>query len=122
MLFETKTEPLADHGQFIRRLSFCGLISTLIIAFSLAIGVLGYRWLGRLPWVDALLNASMILAGMGPVAELKSVPAKLFASFYALFSGVVFLGAMAVTLSPVFHRVMHHFHLAEEDLTAEDRQ
>ncbi len=61
----------------------------------------------------------MILAGMGPVTELKTSAAKLFASFYALFSGVVFLGAMAVTLSPVFHRVMHHFHLAEEDLSDE---
>ena len=120
MLFETKTEPLAGHGRFLRRLTFCGLISTLIIAVSLGIGVLGYRWLGRLPWIDALLNASMILAGMGPVDTLVSSAAKLFASFYALFSGVVLLGAMAVTLSPVFHRVMHHFHLAEEDMTADD--
>lgn len=120
MLFEKKSEPLADHAMFIRRLSLCVLISTLMIAFSLAIGVLGYRWLGRLPWVDALLNASMILAGMGPVDLLASPAAKLFASFYALFSGVVFLGALAVTLSPVFHRVMHHFHLAEEDLPTED--
>lgn len=120
MLFETKTEPLAGHALFIRRLSFCVLISTLMIALSLAIGVLGYRRVGRLSWVDALLNASMILAGMGPVDKLEPPAAKLFASFYALFSGVVFLGAMAVTLSPVFHRIMHHFHLAEEDLTADD--
>ncbi len=120
MLFETKTEPLAGHARFLRRLTFCGLISTLIIAVSLGIGVLGYRWLGRLPWIDAVLNASMILAGMGPVDTLESSAAKLFASFYALFSGVVLLGAMAVTLSPVFHRVMHHFHLAEEDMTADD--
>ena len=120
MHFEKKTQPLANRGRFLRRLTVCIVISTLMMAAGLGIGILGYRWLGRLSWVDSLLNASMILAGMGPVDVLEGVDAKLFASFYALFSGVVFLGAMAVTLSPLFHRVMHHFHLTEEDLNDAD--
>jgi hypothetical protein len=118
MRFEQKHQPLANRWQFVRRMLLCTLLSVGMVAVSLALGVIGYRHFGRMSWIDALLNASMILAGMGPVTELKSTDAKLFASFYALFSGVVLLGSVAVILSPVFHRVMHRFHLADEDLEA----
>ena len=116
MKFEKKSQPLAERVHFILRLFLYGLISGMMIAVSLGIGVLGYRWFGGLDWIDALLNASMILTGMGPVNAMTTTSGKLFASFYALFSGVVFLSATAVILTPVFHRVMHRFHLAEEDL------
>jgi hypothetical protein len=116
MKFETKTEPLAHTQKFLFRMGLYWIISSTMIAVSLAIGIFGYRYFARLSWVDALLNASMILTGMGPVSPMDTNSAKIFASFYALFSGVVFLTATAVVLTPVLHRVMHRFHLAEEDL------
>jgi hypothetical protein len=81
---------------------------------SLGLGVLGYRYFAQLSWVDSLLNASMILTGMGPVSQMTSDGAKIFASVYALFSGVIFLSATAVVLSPIFHRILHRFHLDDE--------
>lgn len=115
MRFEKKSQPLAERAHFFLRLSLYGVVSAIIIGASLGIGVLGYRWFGGLQWIDALLNASMILTGMGPVNPMTTTAGKLFASFYALFSGVIFLSATAVMLTPVFHRVMHRFHLAEEE-------
>ena len=81
------------------------------MAGSLALGMLGYHFLARLTWLDALVNASMILTGMGPVDQMTTVGAKLFASFYALFSGVAFLTIVAVLLAPAVHRFLHRFHL-----------
>ena len=87
-----------------------------LIGFSLSLGILGYHFIAKLRWVDALLDASMILAGMGPVNTLTSNAAKVFASAYALFSGVVFISATGILLSPVFHRVLHKFHIEQRDL------
>jgi len=87
-----------------------GLAGVLILA-SLVLGIAGYHLFGGLSWLDALVNASMILTGMGPVDPILSVPGKLFESFYALFSGVAFLTIMAVILAPVVHRFLHRFHL-----------
>ena len=87
-----------------------------LIGFSLSLGILGYHFIAGLRWVDSLLDASMILAGMGPVSPLPSDAAKVFASAYALFSGVVFISATGILLSPVFHRVLHRFHIEERDL------
>ena len=81
------------------------------MAGSLALGMLGYHLVAGLSWIDALVNASMILTGMGPVDEMSTVGAKLFASFYALFSGVAFLTIVAVLLAPAVHRFLHRFHL-----------
>ena len=91
-------------------------LSMLVAAAALGVGVLGYRCIAGLEWIDALHNAAMILGGMGPVAEMKSDAAKLFSSAYALFSGLVFVGVVALTLAPVFHRVLHRFHVDESDL------
>ncbi len=82
-----------------------------LIVFSLMIGMAGYHFLGHLHWVDSLLNASMILAGMGPVDNLTSDAAKIFASFYAIYSGVSFLTIVAVLFAPIYHRFLHRFHL-----------
>ena len=92
---------------FVRSLWF----ALALLSFALLIGVAGYHYIARLSWIDALLNASMILTGMGPVAALTSDAAKLFASAYALFSGVVFLTVSGIALAPVVHRVLHKFHV-----------
>ena len=89
-------------------------VAVCILLPSLGLGVLGYHFIGQLHWIDALLNASMILTGMGPVDPMQSAGAKLFASFYALFSGIVFITSAGVLLAPVVHRVLHRFHLEME--------
>jgi hypothetical protein len=86
-------------------------LSSSIILGSLAIGVLGYHYTEGLPWLDSLLNASMILGGMGPVDPVRTSAGKWFASFYALFSGMVLLVAAGVLVAPIFHRFLHRFHL-----------
>jgi len=85
----------------------------------LGVGVLGYHWFEGLSWLDAYLNAAMILGGMGPVSEIHTAGGKLFAGTYALFSGVVFLVAMSILLAPVVHRAMHRFHLAKDEGSGE---
>jgi hypothetical protein len=95
----------------LRALWFSGLA----IVFALGLGTLGYHYIARFNWVDSLLNAAMILSGMGPVGALESDAAKLFASVYALFSGVVFITASGMILSPMLHRVLHRFHVEERN-------
>jgi len=91
------------------------LVSLLLIIVSLIIGVLGYHYLNGLGWLDALVNASMILTGMGPVDPLKNNAAKWFASAYAIFSGVAFLSIIAVLLAPAVHRFLHKLHIEEKE-------
>ncbi len=113
--FERRHEPLAGRKLFLQRVLVYLGFSLLIIGISLAIGVLGYHYTERLSWIDSLLNASMLLGGMGPVDPLHTEAGKLFASFYALFSGVVFLVAVGVLIAPIFHRFLHRFHLIPGD-------
>lgn len=110
-MFEHYREPLLPRRAYLLRLLNGSLIAFSIVAFSLGLGVLGYHYICHLRWVDALLNASMILTGMGPVDPMTTVGAKLFASFYALFSGVAFLTMVGVLFAPVVHRFFHRFHL-----------
>ena len=110
-MYEHRSNVMLTRAQFSRRLLQHALIASGILAASLGLGVLGYHGFEGLPWLDALLNASMILGGMGPVDPLKSTGGKLFASFYALFSGVIFLGAAGIFFAPIVHRVLHQFHL-----------
>jgi hypothetical protein len=114
MRFETRSEKLASRHRYLRRQFKVGMFGLAALLAALGIGVAGYHWIARLRWVDALVNASMILGGMGPVDALPSDAAKIFASAYALFSGVVFISAMAVILSPALHRALHKFHLESE--------
>ncbi len=109
-MFEHKNEKLISTQRFYYRMMKSVLWSALVVFVSLFIGVAGYHCLEHLPWVDSLLNASMIAGGMGPVDTLKSVEGKLFASFYALYSGLVLIGLMGLILAPVFHRILHSFH------------
>jgi hypothetical protein len=114
-MYERKEEPLASPETFVRRLVLNGLIGVLLLAFSLGIGMLGYHFLESLSWIDSLLNASMILGGMGPVDPMRTNAGKIFASFYALYSGVILLASVGILIAPIFHRFLHHFHLAEDD-------
>lgn len=91
------------------------LVTLAIVCVALLIGVSGYHLIAGLSLVDSILNASMILTGMGPVDPMKDTFSKLFASAYALFSGVVFLSAVGIMLSPIFHRIIHAFHMDDDD-------
>ena len=95
----------------VRRLIRNGSIVSVLIVGALALGATGYHTLEGLPWLDAVLNAAMILTGMGPVNPVTSATAKVFATFYALFSGVFFLTMVAVLLAPAVHHFLHRFHL-----------
>jgi len=112
-VYEHHTEPVLARDQFLRRVARHGGVSVVIIGLSLGIGTVGYKVFADLGWIDALLNASMILTGMGPVTILTTDVAKLFASFYALYSGIVFLAATGVFLAPFLHRVLHTLHADE---------
>ncbi len=115
-MFEHRTKPLISKRQFYWRIFLFILLASGLIFFSLLIGILGYHFFERLSWLDSLLNASMILGGMGPVNPVQTNAGKLFASFYALFSGLVLLVAVGVIFAPIFHRFLHKFHLdIEED-------
>ena len=113
-MFEHRSEPLATPTEFRRRMLQYGMITAILILFSLAIGVLGYHVFESLSWVDSLLNASMILGGMGPVDQLKTDSGKVFASFYALYSGIILLASVGILAAPLFHRLLHRFHLEIE--------
>lgn len=115
MPFEHKSEPLMSRRRFAGRMLRSFSISVVIGALSLALGTAGYCYFGSLNSLDGLLNASMILTGMGPVDPMKTDGGKLFASIYALYSGIAFLSIMAVITAPIFHRIMHRFHLEEDD-------
>ena len=114
-MFETRTDPLASHLVFARRVIKYASIAFLVIGVALGLGIVGYHFIASLSWIDSLLNASMILGGMGPVGDLPSDAAKVFASFYALFSGLVFISVMGIVLAPAAHRALHLFHLDEEE-------
>lgn len=114
-MFEHRSEPLLSPSGFFRRAAvYLGLASGMIAA-ALGVGVVGYRFFGGLDWIDALVNASMILGGMGPVDKMTTHAGKLFTSFYALFSGLLFIGAASVVLAPFVHRVLHRLHLDDDD-------
>ena len=113
-MFERLRAPLLPRRLFLARLAKSGLVFVALIGGALGLGTAGYHWICALPWMDALLNASMILTGMGPVDRMATSAAKMFASAYALFSGVVFLSSIGVLVAPVLHRFMHRFHLEED--------
>ncbi|MCR4396695.1 MAG: hypothetical protein NUW07_08195 [Candidatus Saccharicenans sp.] len=115
-MYERRHQKLAPLSVFIRRVLIHILWALLLVAGALGLGVLGYHFIARLSWVDSLYEASMILGGMGPFSPLRSNAAKIFASGYALFSGLVFIALMGIVLAPVVHRMLHKFHLDERDL------
>jgi hypothetical protein len=109
--FEHRHETLLPFPLFIRRVARWTALAIAVVVVSLAVGVCGYHYLDGLPWVDSLLNASMILGGMGPVDPLKTTAGKVFASVYALYSGLALIAVVGLLLAPIIHRVMHVFHM-----------
>jgi len=114
--FERRTDKLAPFSIYVQRIIASLALAFALILIGLSVGIAGYHFIAGFNFVDSLLEASMILGGMGPVRELPSDTAKVFASIYALFSGVIFIALMGIILSPTAHRVMHKFHIDEKDV------
>jgi hypothetical protein len=112
-VYEHQSQPLLPFRAFLRRLFGHALVALAVTASALGIGILGYHLTEGMPLLDALLNASMILAGMGPVDTLHTTAGKWFAPFYALFAGMIFLGIAGIMAAPVLHRLLHWMHLEE---------
>jgi hypothetical protein len=110
-MYEHRTAPLLPFPAFLKRLASHAGVAIGVVLGSLVIWILGYHFLEGLAWIDALVNAAMILGGMGPVDALHTNAGKLFAAFYALYSGMIFLVAAGIIFAPVFHRILHRFHL-----------
>jgi hypothetical protein len=110
-MYEPRDHPLLSRAKFARRVGRHLALALALVGIALGIGVLGYHFLGELGWIDSLLNASMILGGMGPVDPLHSSAAKIFASCYALFSGLAFIGIASLIVAPFAHRLLHRFHI-----------
>jgi hypothetical protein len=114
MKFEGRRHPLAPAPVFRRRMITSMGLAGGVLGASLGIGVAGYHWCGGLRWLDALVNASMILGGMGPVDPITRPAGKWFASAYALYSGVALLTSVGILFAPAVHRVLHKFHIEED--------
>lgn len=114
-MYESKRQPLLPRDLWIQRLARTLSLAGGIIVTALGIGVLGYHFLAHLAWIDALVDASMILSGMGPVNPLTNDAGKVFASCYALFSGLVFIGVAGLLIAPWAHRLLHRMHADEAD-------
>ncbi|MEX2091915.1 MAG: hypothetical protein WD971_04515 [Pirellulales bacterium] len=112
--YESRGEPLLSRREFVGRLAASCLAAAALIAVSLYGGMCGYRYFEGMPWVDAFVNAAMILSGMGPVSTLETSGGKIFAGSYALYSGLALILATGLIIAPVVHRVMHRFHLEAE--------
>jgi hypothetical protein len=114
-MFEHRRSALLPRKEFLRRQLRFAALSAAIVFGALSVGTLGYHGFEALPWLDALLNAAMILTGMGPVDRVATTAGKLFATAYALVSGVLFVTTVAVLFAPLVHRLFHHFHLELDD-------
>jgi hypothetical protein len=114
-MYEKKHQKIAPASVFMRRMVAHILMAGLLSAVALFMGTAGYHWLAGLGWVDSLLEASMILGGMGPVNPVTTTGAKIFASGYALFSGLAFIALIGIVLAPAVHRMLHKFHADERD-------
>jgi hypothetical protein len=112
--FEHHTRPIASHAVFAGRLAANILAAMLITGFALGAGMAGYRLTEHMSWLDAFLNAAMLLGGMGPVTPLETAPGKLFAGVYALACGLLFVVISGIVLAPVLHRVLHALKVGEE--------
>ena len=113
-MYEHRKQPLLSTAKFLKRVARHWLAGFGVLGVGLGGGILGYHYIAGLRWIDSLLNASMILGGMGPVDPLPTNAAKIFASVYALFSGLAFIGIVSVLLAPFVHRMLHRIHAEEQ--------
>ncbi|MBX7202234.1 MAG: hypothetical protein IT240_00035 [Bacteroidia bacterium] len=114
MKFENRKQKLIPFPLFLKRMGRFSVFSLSLIALSVLAGTLGYRYFGGMSWLNSFYMASMILSGMGPIADLNSVAGKLFSSFYALYSGLAFLSISAIFFTPIVHRILHALHIEQE--------
>jgi hypothetical protein len=114
-MLKTKTKKLPNPKHLVSKMFKSVLAGMAVVIFSIIIGMVGYHYYFDLAWVDSLYNASMILTGMGPVDRAPSDSGKIFASFYAIYSGVAFLTSVAVIISPLVHRFLHKFRIDVEE-------
>ena len=112
---EHRKQKVVPISHFIIRLGRYSIFALTLIAISVLMGTFGYRWVASLSWIDSFHMACMILTGMGPVVEMKSDEAKLFSSFYALYSGIAFLSITAIIFAPIIHRLLHILHVQDDE-------
>jgi len=120
-MFEHHSKPLLPRKVYYQRLAHHAMLGIMVIAVSLGLGMIGYHVFEKLPWVDAFVNAAMILSGMGPVATLQTDAGKIFAGCYALFSGLTLVAILGIIFAPVVHRSLHKFHLEDEGRHAKNK-
>jgi hypothetical protein len=120
--FESKAQPLAAPRSFAMRLARNGLWSAAFIVVWLVIGMAGYQGFEGMSVIDAFVNAAMILSGMGPVQVLNTAGGKIFAGIYAILSGIFVFGIAGIALAPLFHRMLHRFHLQDDESAAKGRK
>jgi hypothetical protein len=118
-MFEQHHKPLIPRASFYRRLAKFAAFSFGLIVLSLGLGILGYRHFEGMSWIDAFVNAAMIMGGMGPLGELHTAHGKLFAGFYALYCGLIFIAAVSIIMAPIVHRFLHRLHM---DIEAQEGQ
>jgi hypothetical protein len=109
--FESMHQPLASRRSFAKRIARNGAVAIALVGLSLAIGMAGYRYFEGMTWIDAFVNAAMILSGMGPLGPLTTWGGKLFAGLYAIYSGLALILVTGIVFAPVVHRMLHRFHL-----------
>ena len=114
-IFEHRSKPLLPRAEFIKRMIFFVSLSASFVTFSLLLGMIGYKIFENFSWVDAFVNAAMLMGGMGPVNELHTDAGKIFAGCYSMYCGLVFIIAVGLLAAPIFHRFLHKFHLEMDD-------
>ena len=120
-MLEHRTKHLLPRREYYRRVARHAILGFAVIVVSLGIGMIGYHTFENLPWIDAFVNAAMILSGMGPLGELHTDGGKIFAGCYAIFSGLALIAILGIIFAPVVHRSLHKFHLEDEGRLKKDK-
>jgi hypothetical protein len=110
-MYEHRHQPLITWSQFYLRILRCVTVTAVCLLLTVLVGAIGYRSFEHLSWVDAILNAVLVMTGLGLTVTLQTTAAKIFTSIYAILSAIVFFAGIAVLFSPLIHRALHHFHL-----------
>src|SRR5262249_36316875 len=121
-MYEPRSAPLLSRRRFFQRMVGHLFWAGALVAVSLVLGTIGYHRLGGMAWVDAVLNAAMLLCGMGQVGEVATSSGKIFAALYALYAGLVLIGVTTILLAPVLHRVLHSVHLEGANESKAERE